>query len=350
MFRKTGLRQLAFVTALSINLIAFFLAFVFGLLSENELGFTLLVLTGSILLTSFVAHYIIVEVVYNKVKPLYKIIKKAKIPSSISQKGYISDDVLDKVEQDVNKWAQETSKEMESLKTLENYRKDYIGNVSHELKTPIFNIQGFVHTLLDGAMYEKKYLNNYLEKTAINVERLITIVEDLDTISKLESGALTFEIEKFQLNDLVAETIDELKELSKEKNIKVFIKEGVNKSFKVKADKNSIRQVLTNLIANSIKYGKEGGETKIGFYDMHSYILVEVTDNGIGIEEKHLNHVFDRFYRVDKSRSRVKDVVGGGSGLGLAIVKHLIEAHDQTISVRSTPGVGSTFGFTLEKA
>lgn len=350
MFKKTGLRQLAIITALIINVTALALASLAGLIDFSSPAYVAGMVILSVVVSSFVAHYIIVEVVYNRVKPLYKIIKKAKAPNANSNRGFISDDVLEKVEQDVNKWAQATNKEMESLKTLENYRKEYIGNVSHELKTPIFNIQGFIHTLLDGAMYEEKYLQKYLEKAAINVERLITIIEDLDMISKLESGALTFEIEKFLLNDLVAEVIDELKELSNSKNIKVYVKEGVSKSFKVKADMNSIRQVLTNLIANSIKYGKEGGTSKIGFYDMHSYILVEVTDDGIGIEEKHLKHLFDRFYRVDKSRSRVKDVVGGGSGLGLAIVKHLVEAHDQTISVRSTPGVGSTFGFTLEKA
>lgn len=345
-----GLRQLALLTAVSINVIAYILAYLFGLFEPHELLRTFGVLLGSILLTWFISHYIIVEVVYNKVKPLYKIIKKAKIPDASTNRGFVSDDVLERVGKDVNTWAQETSKEMESLKTLETYRKDYIGNVSHELKTPIFNIQGFIHTLLDGAMYEKKYLQSYLEKTATNVERLITIVEDLNTIARLESGGLTFEIEKFALNEMVTEVIDELKELAREKHINVYIKEGVNKSFKVKADVNSIRQVLMNLIANSIKYGRDGGSTKIGFYDMHNYILVEVTDDGIGIEEKHLKHVFDRFYRIDKSRSRINDVVGGGSGLGLSIVKHLIEAHDQTISVRSTPGVGSTFGFTLEKA
>jgi two-component system phosphate regulon sensor histidine kinase PhoR len=261
----------------------------------------------------------------------------------------MSDDVLAKVERDVNSWVNETRKEMEDLKSLEEYRRDYIGNVSHELKTPIFNIQGYIHTLLDGAMHEKDFLGKYLVKSAKNVERLITIVEDLDTISRVESGALHLEIESFILNALVVEIIEELRDIASEKDIKLIINEGANQSYRVKADKTSIRQILVNLITNSIKYGKYGGQTKIGFYDMHHYVLVEVSDNGIGIEEGHLKHVFDRFYRIDKSRSRVKDVVGGGSGLGLAIVKHLVEAHGQTISVRSTINVGSTFGFTLEK-
>lgn len=350
MFRNTGLRQLAAITAVVINILAFLLLTLTGSLNFSAPIHLLLIFLLSTLLSFFVARFIIVEVVYNRVKPLYKVIKNIKSPISDMDLGIMSDDVLDKVEQDVNQWAMETKKEMETLKSLENYRREYIGNVSHELKTPIFNIQGFVHTLLDGAMYDKKYLKTYIKRTAVNAERLITIVEDLDTINRIESGALTLEMEKFSLEELVLDVMDELKEMAESRNIKVMIKEGVNKSFKVRADRRSIRQVLSNLISNSIKYGKKDGTTKIGFYDMDNYILVEVTDDGVGMEAHHLKHVFDRFYRIDKSRSRVRDSVGGGSGLGLSIVKHLVEAHDQTITVRSTPNIGSTFGFTLERA
>lgn len=350
MLKNTGLRQLAVITAIVINITAYVLGIVFGIFSYSTLSSLFLSFLLSSVISFFVAHYIIVEVVYNRVKPLYKVIKNVQAPIPSIGKGLMADDVLDKVEYDVNKWAEERSQEVETLKSLETYRRNYIGNVSHELKTPIFNIQGFLHTLLDGAMYDKKYLKNYIKRSATNVERLITIVEDLDTISRVESGALTLEMEKFLLQDLVEEVIDELKEMAESKSIKIVIKDGLNKGFKVRADKRSIRQVLTNLITNSIKYGREGGETKIGFFTMDKFILVEVTDNGVGMEEQHLKHVFDRFYRVEKSRSRAMDAVGGGSGLGLAIVKHLIEAHNQTITVRSTPNVGSTFGFTLQKA
>lgn len=260
------------------------------------------------------------------------------------------DDILNKVEDDVRNWMMDTTTEMETMQSLERYRKDYIGNISHELKTPIFNIQGYIHSLLDGAMHEEKYLKSFLQKAATNVDRLNTIVQDLELISKIESGTVSLVIDKFSLNKLVQEVIDHTKDIAQTKNIEVYVKDGVNKSFKVKADKNAIRQVLTNLVTNSVKYGRRDGTTRIGFYDMDKYVLVEITDDGVGIEEAHLPHVFDRFYRVEKSRVRGEGGVAGGSGLGLSIVKHLVEAHDQTVSVRSTVNLGSTFGFTLAKA
>ena len=186
----------------------------------------------------------------------------------------------------------------------------------------------------------------YLKRSAKNVERLITIVDDLETISRLESGQLVLDLQKFDIKELVSEVFETHEFLARKRNIALIFKEGANQSFMVKADREYIRQVLDNLVVNSLKYGKDNGLTKVSFYDMEKFILVEISDNGLGMEEKHLKHVFDRFYRVDKSRSREV----GGSGLGLSIVKHIIEAHNQTINVRSSPGLGSTFGFTLEKA
>ena len=186
----------------------------------------------------------------------------------------------------------------------------------------------------------------FLKKAAKNLERLQVIVDDLSAISRLETGDLILDTEVFNIRDLAGEVFEDLEMRSEEAGVALQFKDGANQAFNVEADRENIRQVLTNLIANSINYGKNGGLTKIGFYDMDSYILIEVADNGIGVSEKHLPHLFDRFYRVDKSRSRDR----GGSGLGLAIVKHIIEAHQQTISVRSTQGLGSTFGFTLKKA
>ena len=255
-------------------------------------------------------------------------------------------DVLEEVEQEVSQWADKQKKEIESLKLLEAYRREFLGNISHELKTPIFSVQGYVHTLLDGGLYDEAINKNYLRKAANNIERLLTIVEDLESISRLESGQLTLDIQRFNIRDLTLEVFDDLEIQAKERNIKLSIKEGTDSTFFVEADRENIRQVLVNLINNSIKYGKDGGSTKVGFYDMENYILIEVADNGIGIGEDHLKHLFDRFYRVDKSRSRAR----GGSGLGLSIVKHIIEAHNQTINVRSSVGVGSTFGFTLKKS
>jgi two-component system phosphate regulon sensor histidine kinase PhoR len=186
----------------------------------------------------------------------------------------------------------------------------------------------------------------YLERAASNVERLLTIVQDLEEISKLESADLVLDLQRFDIKALVREVFGDLEMNARQRGITLQFKEGADKSFFVMADRESIRQVLTNLINNSIKYGNEGGMTKVSFYVMDRQILVEIADNGIGIEEKHLKHLFDRFYRVDKSRSRES----GGSGLGLSIVKHVLEAHNQTVTVRSTTGVGSTFGFTLDKA
>ncbi len=186
----------------------------------------------------------------------------------------------------------------------------------------------------------------YLQKAASNAERLQNIVDDLEVISHLETGSIALDITEFDIRDLAKDVISDVQFQAAAKNITVELKDGADKTFNVRADRDNITQVLNNLVINSIKYGKTNGKTKIGFYDMDKFVLIEVSDNGIGIEEKHLKHLFDRFYRVDKSRSRTM----GGSGLGLAIVKHILEAHNQTINVRSTLGQGSTFGFTLAKA
>jgi two-component system phosphate regulon sensor histidine kinase PhoR len=228
---------------------------------------------------------------------------------------------------------------------MERYRKEFLGNVSHELKTPIFNIQGYINTLLDGAWEDQEVLIHFLKKAAKSTDRIASLVEDLESISQLESGFLTMEMEIFDINDLIHDIFDSLDFRAAEKNIRLDFKEGCDTPFIVEADKDRVRQVIINLLVNSIKYGKENGYTLIGLYDMDENILIEVTDNGIGIEEEHLPRLFERFYRVDKSRSRDE----GGTGLGLSIVKHIIEAHDQTINVRSTKGVGTTFAFTLKK-
>jgi two-component system phosphate regulon sensor histidine kinase PhoR len=295
----------------------------------------------------FAVQFILDRFIYRRIKLMYKIIRKAK--TSVPDKRAVkkSDDpLLDGVEQEVQQWAETQQNEIETLKTLETYRKRFIGNVSHELKTPIFSIQGYIYTLIDGGVYDENVNMRYLERAASNVERLLTIVQDLEEISKLESEDLILDIQKFDIKTLVREVFADLEVNARQRNVTLTFKEGADKSFMVRADREGIRQVLTNLLLNSIKYGNENGVTKVSFYVMDRQILVEIADNGIGIEEKHLNHLFDRFYRVDKSRSRES----GGSGLGLSIVKHILEAHNQTVNVRSTPGRGSTFGFTLDKA
>ncbi|MBK8346491.1 MAG: sensor histidine kinase [Saprospiraceae bacterium] len=304
---------------------------------------SLLLIAVILLINLLIVKYFIEKYVFRKIKLIYKLIydsKKEKPGQDLSGES------LEDVNTKVMEWAENTKKEIATLKSLEEYRKNYVGNISHELKTPIFTIQAYLHTLLEGGLYDDQINKDYLRRAVDNTERLQNIVEDLDIITRLESGNAELDLKKFDIRELVKDIFLDLKSIAKKKKISLLLKEGSAPSFFVIADRDAIRQVFTNLLVNSIKYGKEGGTTKVSFYDMDTEILTEVSDNGIGIEEQHLKHVFDRFYRVDSSRSRAQ----GGSGLGLSIVKHIIEAHDQTINIRSTVNVGSTFGFTLKKA
>lgn len=308
---------------------------------------TLLFLPALWLIAYQISLIYINKYIYRKVKLIYKTIHQHKV-SSQEKTSPVDPDahVLEDVEKEVNEWVERQEDEIERFKSWAEYRRKFVGDISHELKTPIFNIQGYLHSLLDGGLEDNAVNMTFLQKAIKNVERLHTIVEDLSAISRLESGELILEMQVFDIKELAEEVMEDLEIKARNKGISLEFKEGANQNFRVRADRESIRQVLTNLFHNSIKYGKAGGRTKVGFYDMDRYILAEVADNGIGIAAKHLPHVFDRFYRADKSRSRAQ----GGSGLGLSIVKHILEAHKQTINVRSTPDLGSTFGFTLEKA
>ena len=282
-----------------------------------------------------------------KIKIIYKTIGELQIKQEKGKNKKKSSDILDIVNQVVLRWSKEKKKEIEELKQMALYRREFLGNVSHELKTPIFNIQGYIHTLIDGGIDDDQINTKYLEKSVKSVNRMIALVEDLEEIAKLESVNLKLNEEVFNLYELTTEVIDFMEQKAIENNTTISINSGLSKSIKVKADKKRIRQVLINLIDNGIKYGNaEDGRIKISYYDFHDSYLVEVQDNGIGIPEENIIRVFERFYRTEQSRSRDK----GGSGLGLAIVKHIIEAHRQTISVRSNPGEGTTFSFTLNMA
>ncbi|MCB0612173.1 MAG: sensor histidine kinase [Phaeodactylibacter sp.] len=295
----------------------------------------------------FTTIYYLRKYIYRKIKLIYKTIHKHKLSTQEKSKSIdVRANIIDEVEKQVAEWAEQQKEEIDKYKAWAEYRRHFVGDISHELKTPIFNIQGYLHTLLDGAIHDEEVNVKFIRKAAKNLERLHTIVEDLEAISRLESGELILELQAFDIRKLTDEVFEDLEIKAAQRNITLEFKEGAAQNFRVLADRESIRQVMTNLISNSIKYGKEDGHTRIGFYDMDKNILIEVADNGLGIPKKHINHVFDRFYRVDKSRSRAQ----GGSGLGLSIVKHIIEAHKQTINVRSTPDLGSTFGFTLQKA
>ena len=300
------------------------------------------------LLSYFTFSFILKKYIFEKIKPIYKTILKLKQAKGAKERNVdFNHDILQKVNEDVANWAEQHSNEMAELKRLETYRREFLGNVSHELKTPIFNIQGYVLTLLDGAINDKDINREYLLKSEKNIDRMINIINDLSVISQLESGEASLTYSRFDIVELTHEIFEILEIKANQRQIKLrfSVKTSEDSHIYVNADKEKIRQVLTNLIENSIKYGKENGRTKVSFYDMDENVLIEVSDNGIGIDTTHISRLFERFYRVDKSRSRNI----GGSGLGLSIVKHIIESHKQTINVRSAPGVGSTFSFTLRK-
>lgn len=318
------------------------------LLVENRLKLTLYFLILCVIFSiSLIALYFFIQEFFNKkIKLIYKNIHNSKITKSTDLKLNLSDDLFEKVNREVAEWEKDRNKEIEKLVEQENYRKEFIGNVSHELKTPIFNIQGYILTLLEGGLDDSTINVKYLQRAEKSVERLISIVNDLDEITMYEAGQLIPNIKKMDVFKLAKDVQESLELKAKEADISIGFRENHTTAVLVKADKKKIRQIFVNLIINAIKYGKKGGYVEIRFYEMGDNILTEVADNGIGIEEKHLSRLFERFYRVDSSRSREK----GGSGLGLAIVKHIIEAHNQTINVRSTVDVGTTFSFTLQKA
>jgi two-component system phosphate regulon sensor histidine kinase PhoR len=303
------------------------------------------------LLFSFILFFYSLEYfIYKKIKLIYKTIhslKTQKYDAKLSNFDWRTDPIANMNKEVIN-WALDQKEQMEELKKLADFRKEFLGNVSHELKTPIFNIQGYIHTLIDGAIDDPDVNLRFLKKAAKSADRLSDLVADLLAISQLEAGELLVESERFDINALVKDVYEQLEVRAKDRGIALIVKEGCNKPFYVSADKYRIRQVLVNLVLNSIKYGKEMGTTTAAYYDMDENILIEIGDNGEGIAQEHLPRIFERFYRVDKSRARESGP--GGTGLGLAIVKHIIEAHGQTINVRSTLGQGTTFGFTLAKA
>lgn len=285
--------------------------------------------------------------IYRKIKLIYKLIyqTKATKKEEVYFKYILPQKSIDEVREDVEEWGERRNREIESLRQNEAFRKEFLQNLSHEFKTPIFAIQSFVETLLDGAADDEKVRTKFLQNTSKNVDRLVNLVNDLDEISRLESGAQLLYKQNFIIQDLIRETYDSLSIKTQAKQIKTSIKKGCEAPVTVFADKEKIKQVLTNLVENACKYGKNGGAIVASVYKTDdSHVLIEIGDDGIGIEEEHLHRIFERFYRTDTARSRDK----GGTGLGLAICKHIIEAHGQSIHVRSTPDVGTTIGFTLE--
>lgn len=311
-----------------------------------------LTVAGISVVVTFLGSYLLIRSVlqsfiYRKIKLIYKFIyqTKASKKEEMYYKYILPQKSIDEVREDVEKWAEQRKAEIEALKSMEAYRKEFLQNLSHEFKTPIFAIQGYVDTLLQGALDNPSVNKRFLENASRNVERMVNLVNDLDEISKLESGEQPLNKKTFIIQDLIKEVYDSLSIKSNKKNIKTTIKKGCEAPIHVYADKEKMRQVMINLVDNAIKYGKLDGNIVASIYKTdETHVLVEISDDGIGIAEEHLNRVFERFYRTDRGRSR--DV--GGTGLGLAICKHIIEAHGQVIHVRSKSDVGTTIGFTLD--
>lgn len=291
-----------------------------------------------------ITQFRVEKFIYKRINKIYKDLTLLEAVS-FSKKSITTD--MATLTKQIDQYAKNKKLEIETLKVREEYRKEFMGNISHELKTPLFTVQGYLETLLDGAMNDKNVAEKYLERANKGVERLIYIVKDLDMITKLEVGDLSLNVDTFDIVELVQSVFELLEMKAAKKKITLTFDMDYKYPIMVKGDEERIQQVLTNLIVNSIKYGREKGTTEISIEKLiKNKVIVRVTDNGEGIEKKHISRLFERFYRVDKSGSRKE----GGSGLGLAIVKHIIEAHDEKIYVESEFNIGSEFSFTLEKA
>lgn len=340
------------IIALKISLLVSLTTLVVAFLVSNYFldltDFSRIIVVALLVLgvTFLVVNFYFEKFLLEKVKVIYKTINNFKRTKTSITSDNKQDDLLEEVNRDVQAWTQDKLGEIEMLQTQENFRKEFIGNLSHELKTPLFTIQGYILTLLDGALDDPQHNELFLKKAAKSVDRITALLEDLDSITAAEGGKLSLVKEKFDIVNLTKEVFELLESPATKSKITLRLKSTNQKPEFVNADKDKITQVLTNLLLNSIKYGSREGYTEVRFYDMDDNILIEIKDNGIGVDEENLPRLFERFYRVDKSRSRHI----AGTGLGLAITKHILEAHGHTISVRSAVGKGSTFTFSLTKA
>jgi len=337
--------KFAFISSLYVSVLLTLVLSVF-LYTFYKLNFPFLIGFGVLcfVLTFFIIQYRVEHFIYKRVKKIYDDL--TLLESTSFSKGQITTD-MKTLREEIDRYAKDKKLEIETLKIREEYRKEYIGNVSHELKTPLFTVQGYISTLLEGASSNKKLREKYLIRADKGIERLTYIIKDLDMITRLEAGNLSLNIETFDIIKLIESVFDLLEMKAAAKKIALSFDIDYKNPVLVKGDKERIQQVLSNLIVNSIKYGDINGTTEVSVENLiKNKVIVRITDNGEGIEKKHIPRLFERFYRVDKSGSRKE----GGSGLGLAIVKHIIEAHNEKLYIESEFGVGSEFSFTLEKA
>ncbi|MEK6450880.1 MULTISPECIES: sensor histidine kinase [unclassified Myroides] len=328
-----------------ITLISFIVLFPFTFFFlEISVWYLLLYCAFLYTISFFILQYRVEYFIYRRIKKIYDNVSLLE-HSELRSRSVTTD--IKTLTEEIEKFALNKKIEVESLEVREEYRREFLGNISHELKTPLFTIQSYLDTLIDGAVDDLEVRDNYLERTSLSVERLIYIVQDLDMITKLETGRLHLNQTTFDIVETIQHAFDFLEYKAKKRNISLIFDMNYDKPIYVVGDKERIGQVVTNLIDNSIKYGKEKGTTEVSIEDLvKNKLIVRVTDNGIGIKKENISRLFERFYRIDKSGSRTV----GGSGLGLSIVKHIVEAHDEHIYVESSYGYGSEFSFTLEKA
>lgn len=337
-------KQLAAINAIAIALVGSIANLIF-----IRIWWTPIVTFLTLFIIAYtLTYYFMQRFIYRKIKLIYKFIYQTKATKreEFYYKNILPQKSIDEVRMDVEQWAEQRKQEIENLKQNEHFRKEFLQNLSHEFKTPVFAIQGYVDTLLDGAIENKEISLKFLHNTSKNIQRLTTLIADLDEITLLETGSYKWNYTKFTIQDLIKETVETLSLKAQQKGIHFQFKKGTEFPVVVEADKEKTRQVIVNLIDNAIKYGKQSGLIEASIYNIDERnILIEISDNGHGIAEEHLNRIFERFYRTDYGRSRNI----GGSGLGLAICKHIIEGQGHSIHVRSKLEVGTTFGFTLTK-
>ncbi len=335
-------RQLAVSTALVLALLNALLS----LVQQEPLWMTGVVFGLTFVVGYAIYFYALQTFIYRKIKIIYKLIfqTKATRKEEFFYSHILPQKSIEEVARDVARWAEQRKYEIDVLKENESFRKEFLMNLAHELRTPIFTAQGYIDTLLNGALADPKVSSRFLQNASRSIDRLVRLVGDLNEISKLESGSIPVVASTFVMQDLIREVYEEFSLQAEERKVIFSFKKGTESRVEVSADRPKIRQVLANLIENALKYGYEGGTITAGCYLTDGKrVYIEISDDGPGIAEEHLPRIFERFYRADKSREHKI----GGTGLGLAIVKHLVEAHGQTITVRSKPGVGSSFGFTL---
>ncbi len=339
--------QFAFFVATVLGLVILVLQYVYFTLLGTPIDYYYF---SAVLLVTWVLSYVVVyflleKMITQKIRVLYRTIHNYKITRDNFPIN-MNEDLLSAAEDEVMKWADSNRQEITKLKEQEVFRREFLGNLAHELKTPIFSIQGYILTLLEGGLEDESVNREFLKRASKGVDRMTKIVEDLDVITKFESERIKLDLKNFDVILLAKEIIDDLEIKANARSIKLVFNKEYRDSIMTIGDRDKIAQVFQNLITNAISYSNDGKQVEIRFFDIEDNVLIEVSDQGLGIEEKHLSRLFERFYRVEKSRARHQ----GGTGLGLAIVKHIVEAHDQTINVRSTIGEGSTFSFTLRKA